>query len=57
MPKSKKRGGEKAHRKRVQQKNNVVKAQQMIFQKEMQAKIEELRKQYESQSGTTQTEE
>jgi hypothetical protein len=56
MPKSRVRGGAKAHRKKVmiksiEKKKRIVKMQEQ-FKQMMQEKIEELRKQNE-QSGTT----
>lgn len=56
MPKSRVRGGAKAHRKKVmiksiEKKKRIVKMQEQ-FNQMMQEKIEELRKQNE-QSGTT----
>ena len=58
MGTSKKRGGAKAHRKRVQNRNTKVKAQQTamekLFNESMKAQIEELKKKFESESGTTQ---
>jgi hypothetical protein len=57
MAKSKKRGGEKVHRKRVQNRNNIVKAKenaiQKLFNESMKTQIEEMRKNYEAQSGNT----
>ena len=57
MAKSKKRGGEKAHRKRVENRNKIVKAKenaiQKLFNESMKSQIEEMRKNYESQSGDT----
>lgn len=54
----KKRGGAKAHRKRVQKRNIDVKTQQNAMQKllqeSMKRQIEELKKKYEQESGTTQ---
>lgn len=59
MPKSRKRGGEKAHRKRVNKVNNQRKTQQSVMQKlfteSMQKQIEELKKKYEAESGQTET--
>ncbi len=59
MGTSKKRGGAKAHRKRVQARNVKVTAERNAFQKlmdeSMRMQIEELRKAYESKSGDTQT--
>ena len=47
MAKSKKRGGEKAHRKRLQTRNNALKAEQSAMQKlfneSMKAQIEALK--------------
>jgi len=47
MAKSKKRGGEKAHRKRLQTRNNTLKAEQSAMQKlfneSMKAQIEALK--------------
>ena len=47
MPKSRKRGGEKAHRKRVQARNNNIKNQQNRIQKlweeELMKRMEELK--------------
>lgn len=55
MPQSKKRGGAKAHRKKVENRNNLVKAQQSAMQKlfneAMKMQIEELKK--NAESGTT----
>lgn len=56
MPKSRVRGGAKAHRKKVmiksiEKKNRIAKMQEQ-FKQMMQEKIEELRKQND-QSGTT----
>jgi hypothetical protein len=57
MPASRKRGGAKAHRKRIQKTNDVRKAQQSaaqkLFNEAMKAQIEELRKKYEAESGNT----
>lgn len=56
MPKSKNRGGAKAHRKRVQRRNNQIKNAQRRFQEQYQA---ELLKQIEAMraqmSGETET--
>ena len=58
MSKSKKRGGAQAHRKRVQNRNLKVKAEQTAMQKlmneAMRKQIEDLRKKYQEESGTTQ---
>ena len=47
MPKSRLRGGAKAHRKRVQKRNNTITNQrskmQQMFEEEMMKKMEELR--------------
>lgn len=51
MPKSKQRKG---HSKKVQARNSLMKHQQAKFQKEMMAKMEELRQKFQEQSGTTQ---
>jgi hypothetical protein len=57
MAKSRKRGGEKAHRKRIQKRNLAIKSQQnamqKLFNESMKLQIEELRKKYESESGKT----
>ena len=57
MGTSKKRGGAKAHRKRVAARNQMVKAEQSAMQKlmneSMKLQIEELRKKYEAESGNT----
>lgn len=56
MPKSRKRGGEKAHRKRVQKRNNNIKNQQSRIQKlweqEIMKRMEEL-----NASGNTENQE
>ena len=56
MPKSRKRGGEKAHRKRVQKRNSNLKNQQnriqKLFQEEMMKRMEEL-----NASGNTENQE
>lgn len=57
MPTSKKRGGTKAHAKKVQQRNQTIKAQSNAFQRMMNQQMEELRKKYaeeQAQSGNTQ---
>lgn len=55
MGTSKKRGGAKAHKKRVDARNQQVKNQQNAMQKfmneSMKRQIEEMRKKYESESG------
>lgn len=57
MPQSKKRGGAKAHRKKVQNRNNVAKAQQeamqKLFNESIKQQIEEFKKQKEANSGNT----
>ena len=61
MGTSKKRGGAKAHRKRVAARNQEISAQRSAMQKlmneSMKMQIEELRKKYEAESGKTQTSE
>lgn len=58
MATSKKRGGAKAHRKKVQARNMKLKAEQSAIQKlfteSMKQQIEELKKKEEVASGTTQ---
>lgn len=58
MPASRKRGGAKVHRKRIQKVNDNRKAQQSAAQKlyneTMMTQIEELKKKYEAESGKTQ---
>ena len=57
MPKSRKRGGEKAHRKRVQARNNKIQNQrtrmQKLWEEEMMKRMEEIN----AQSGSTENEE
>jgi hypothetical protein len=57
MAKSKLRGGAKAHRKKVESRNQSIKAEQSAIQKlmneSMRTQIEELKKKYEAESGTT----
>jgi len=57
MPKSRKRGGEKAHRKRVQERNNKIQNQrtrmQKLWEEEMMKRMQEMN----SQSGSTENEE
>ena len=57
MPQSKKRGGAKAHRKKVSSRNENIKRQetamQKLFNEAMQKQIEELKKKAEEASGTT----
>ena len=54
MPKSKQRKG---HKKRVQVRTTTMKSEQAKFQKEMMAKMEELRQNFQNQSGTTENSE
>ena len=58
MPKSRKRGGEKAHRKRVQARNNKIKNQrnqmQRLWEEEMMKRLEEMNK---TTSGDTESQE
>lgn len=58
MPKSRKRGGEKAHRKRVQARNNKIKNQrnqmQKLWEEEMMKRLEEMNK---NTSGDTENQE
>ena len=57
MPKSKLRGGAKAHSKKVQQRNQMIKSQSNAFQRTMNQQMEELKKKYaqeQAQSGNTQ---
>lgn len=57
MPVSKKRGGAKKHRSKIENRNKVVKAQQTAMQKmfneAMKAQIEEMKKKAEAESGMT----
>jgi len=57
MPQSKKRGGAKAHRKKVQTRNGVIKKQQgaiqKMFEESMKLQIEELKNKHEKSSGAT----
>lgn len=57
MAKSRKRGGETAHRKRVATRNQVVKnqqnAMQKLFNEAMKAQIEAMKERAESESATT----
>ena len=57
MAKTKVRGGAKSHRKKVEVRNNNLKAQQNAMQKlmteSMRTQIEELKKKYEAESGAT----
>jgi len=58
MPKSRKRGGEKAHRKRVQARNNKIQNQrnqmQKLWEEEMMKRLEEMNK---TTSGDTENQE
>jgi hypothetical protein len=55
MPKSKQRKG---HKQKVQTRNKEIKAResamQKLFNESMRAQIEEMKKKYEAESGTTQ---
>ena len=57
MAKSKKRGGESAHRKKIQLRNHMTLAHQnsmqKLFNEAMKTQIEELKKKAEAESGTT----
>ena len=56
MPKSKLRGGAKAHSKKVQERNNRIKGESKAFQTIMNQQMEELKKKYaeeQAQSGNT----
>lgn len=59
MPKSRKRGGEKAHRKRVQKTNSQKKAvfmkQQKIFQDAMMEQIDAMREKYSAETQNQET--
>ena len=50
MPKSKQR---KDHKKKVQKRNTIIKAQQKYFQEQMNTQLEQLRKEYMAKSGNT----
>lgn len=56
MPKTNKRGGAKAHRKRVQARNNTIKGvqkqMQTMWEQQMNAYMEELRANAQKESGT-----
>jgi hypothetical protein len=58
MAKSKLRGGAKTHRKKVQGRNNTIKAEQnymqKLFNESMRAQIEEMKKKDAAESGATQ---
>lgn len=56
MPKSRNRGGAKAHRKKVMGRSQNLKSQQVAFQKIIQKQIEEFKKMNESFSGQTENE-
>ena len=51
MAKSKQRKG---HKQKIAARNQIAKAQQKIFQEQMMKQLEELKKKYEAESGTTQ---
>ena len=57
MSKSKKRGGAKAHRKRVQSRNNQINSQksamQKLFEEQIRTQIEEMKKKDQTESGDT----
>lgn len=57
MGKSKVRGGAKAHRKKVEARNQKIKSQQSAMQKlfneSMKTQLEELQKKYEAEKGAT----
>lgn len=59
MPQSKKRGGAKKHRKKVENRNQAIKMQQNIMQKlfeeSIKHQVEELKKKNEQSSGTTES--
>jgi hypothetical protein len=61
MGTSKKRGGAKAHRKRIETRNIQVKAEQTAMQKffneSLKRQVEELKKKHEAESGTTNNQE
>ena len=50
MAKSKQRKG---HKQKIAARNNIIKAQQKMFQEQMMRQVEELRKKYAAESGTT----
>jgi hypothetical protein len=58
MAKSKVRGGAKAHRKKVQNRNTAIKTEQnymqKLFNESMKAQIEEMKKKDAAESGATQ---
>ena len=51
MATSKKRGGAKAHAKKVQHRNQTIKGQKNAFQKIMTQQMEELKKKYAEQQA------
>lgn len=51
MAVSKKRGGAKAHAKKVQQRNNMIRGKKNEFQKIMNQQMEDLKKKYEEQQS------
>jgi biotin carboxylase len=57
MAKAKVRGGNKTHRKKVESRNQIIKAEQSALQKlmneGMKTQIEELKKKYQAESGAT----
>ena len=57
MPQSKKRGGAKAHRKKVQTRNGTIKKQQStmqkMFEESIKLQVEELKNKNAESSGTT----
>jgi hypothetical protein len=55
MPKSRNRGGAKAHRKKVVARSQNIKAQQKAFQKILNQQIEAFKKMNESNSGQTES--
>lgn len=59
MPQSKKRGGAKAHRKKVQTRNGAIKKQQSamqkMFEESIKLQVEELKKKNAESSGKTDT--
>jgi hypothetical protein len=57
MPKSRKRGGEKAHRKRVQTRNNKIQNQRTRIQKLWEEEMMKRMKEINTQSGSTENEE
>ena len=59
MPQSNKRGGAKAHRKKVTNRNNQIKrgqsAVQKLFEESIKQQVEELKKKHAESSGQTQS--